>query len=195
MNFPTGIYDAFMYPFEKIRLNAMRRKLLGHVKGRVLEIGTGTGVNINILPCESMTSYVGIDLTIKPQVLEKIKGRGCPFELVEGSAMDLPFEDNAFDTVIFTLVFCSVEEPLKGLAEVYRVLKPGGLLVFIEHVMPKEPFLQNIFKRLSPYWEKFADNCHLDRHTHLDIEKAGFKICRREYSFRQVFVGGLARKE
>ncbi len=194
MNFPTRIYDIFMYPFEKLRLNRMRRNLLKHVKGEVLEIGTGTGVNINMLACESMTSYVGLDLKIKPEVLQKIQKRGCPFKLVEGSAVDLPFEDQQFDTVVFTLVFCSVSEPMKGLKEVYRVLKPGGRLIFIEHVMPNQPFLQNVFKRISPYWEKFADNCHLDRHTQLDIEKVGFRICRREFSFHQVFVGGIAKK-
>lgn len=194
MNFPSTVYDMVMYPIEKLRLNRMRRKLVAHAYGEVLEIGTGTGVNVNILPCEKITAYTGLDIKIKTKVKDKMALKQCPFHLVDGSVEDLPFEDETFDTVLFTLVFCSVEHPEKGLSEIYRVLKPGGRLIFIEHVLPNRPFLDNILRRLTPYWKRVADNCHLDRRTHLDIEQMGFKICCREFSFREVFVGGVAKK-
>jgi len=195
MTYSSALYDSFMYPFEKLILHSLRKRLVGHVKGHVLEIGTGTGVNVSILPCEKITSYVGMDIKVKPEVYEKLKTKQCPFELIESSVESLPFEDQVFDTVFFTLVFCSVEHPEIGLDEVYRVLKPGGKVIFIEHVLSDQPILKRMMKSVTPYWSKLASGCRLDRSTHLDIESKGFKVIYKEFSLQGVFVGGVAKKE
>lgn len=198
MEFSTTLYDTFMYPLEKARLSRFRKRLLGYAQGEVLEIGAGTGVNLKYLPFSKIDRYVGLDLNIKPLLMPDevhVRKQSFTYEFIDGNVEELPFEDDSFDTVVFTLVFCSVHNPLKGLQEIHRVLKPRGRLIFIEHILPNKPVLRPMFELMTPYWSAVAENCHLNRDTVPLIKFAGFKVLREEYFFKGVFVGGAAVKK
>lgn len=194
MQFSTMLYDAFMYPFEALGLRRMRRLMLGHAKGSLLEVGTGSGANFKHIPYERLSGYTGLDRGLKPLKKPRRLPKDFPWQLLEGSVEALPFEDHSFDTVLFTLVFCSVEDPEKGLEEVRRVLRPGGTLLFIEHVLPDHRVLAPIFHKATPAWRQVAGNCHLNRETVKLIESKGFKIQQQKRFLQGVFVCGCARK-
>jgi SAM-dependent methyltransferase len=101
-------------------------------------------------------------------------------ELVEASADELPFEDSSFDTAVFTLVLCTVPDPQRALAEAARVLKPGGKLLFVEHVRAEEPGLARWQDRLETPWRFLADGCHCNRDTIASIEASPFALERVE---------------
>ncbi len=105
------------------------------------------------------------------------------------------FEDDTFDSIVFTLVFCSVDDPLKGLNEVKRVLKTGGRIYFMEHVMPEHSILKNLFNRLNSSWNKLANGCNLNRETADMIRDAGFEIETLERFFGAFIVGRAIVKQ
>ena len=121
-------YDPFLAAAERRGLARERARLLGTLRGRVLEIGAGTGLNVPHYPPDADVVYTEPD----PHMAARLRRRGV--EVVEAGAESLPFEDASFDFVVSTLVLCTVPDVPATLAEVRRVLKPGGQLVFIEHV-------------------------------------------------------------
>lgn len=155
----------------------MRAALLRNARGRVLEIGAGTGFNIRHYPAE-VTQVV---LTEPGEaLLERARRRaaegGRSVEAVRARAEALPFDDASFDTVVSTLVLCSVRDQDKALAEVRRVLKPGGAFLFIEHVRADDPRSARWQDRLERPWRVVAMGCHPNRATLERIEAAGFEL-------------------
>jgi len=108
--------------------------------------------------------------------------------------MNLPFKDNVFDTVVFTLVFCTVSDVEKGLKEIRRVLKAEGRIVFIEHVQPNNQFQGKLTNILTPAWKQIAGGCHLDRRTRENIEDAGFRVVEIDSNGNGLFIAGIAEK-
>jgi ubiquinone/menaquinone biosynthesis C-methylase UbiE len=154
-----------------------RRSVLEHARGRVLEIGAGTGFNIRHYPDdveEIVITEPGAGL------LRRAEGRaaesGRPVRAVLAFAERLPFEDDSFDTVVSTLVLCSVRDQDMALAEIRRVLKPGGRLLFIEHVRADDPKSARWQDRLDRPWSVVAMGCHANRATLGRIEAAGFDV-------------------
>ena len=94
----------------------------------------------------------------------------------EAAAEALPFDDDTFDHVVSSLVFCSVTEPRQALAEIERVLRPGGTLHMLEHVRPKTAPLGCLAAAVTPVWSKAAGNCHLDRMTVELLKQEGWKV-------------------
>jgi ubiquinone/menaquinone biosynthesis C-methylase UbiE len=195
MTFGSFFYDAFMFPFEIAALKRVRKAIIPLARGNVLEIGPGSGANLAFLSPNSLSHYTAIDLSAETAILSAQLPKAVPFEIVEGRVEELPFAAKSFDTVIFTLVFCSVITPEKGLEEISRVLKDDGQILFIEHVLPHKQSLQKIFNRLTPAWEKIANNCHLNRKTCEIIEQHGFHIVEKHQACGTIFVGGRAIKE
>jgi len=153
-----------------------RREVVPQAKGRVLEIGVGTGLNLGL--------YRGIDalVTIEPDpfMAERARPRLAelpfPAELREIGAEALPFDDAEFDTVVCTFTLCTIPDTDTSLAGMHRVLKPGGRLLFAEHTRSEQPIMQRLQDGLTPLWKRIGGGCHLNRPAPAMIEEAGFEV-------------------
>jgi ubiquinone/menaquinone biosynthesis C-methylase UbiE len=169
-------YNRGMRFLEIASLQRLRHMLLDEVNGRVLEIGTGTGVN---LPIYQNTSHVtGIDVNNDrlSGTTERVAKR--PFSVTVADAQYLPFPDNHFDNVVGTLVFCSIPHPAQALAEIKRVMQPNGRLYLLEHVRGLNPITQRLTDWFHPLWFSLQHECHLNRETAVSVQQAGFHIER-----------------
>lgn len=167
MNF----YDGMMYPFEKKWLAEKREWLMQFVKGEVLEIGYGTGTNFKFMNTDAIDHLTALDTAENDSVHSDL-----PIKFVTGTVEALPFEDNYFDTVIETLVLCSVQELERSISEISRVLKPGGAFVYMDHVLPNDAGLAKAFKVINPLWSKVANGCQLVRTPKALFERNGLEI-------------------
>jgi len=193
VGFPDVVYDLFMAPFEFFFLRRIRKKLVHSATGTILEIGAGTGANLSYYQHDAVNSLTIIDLEISDKVRNFHFKTGFPVKFIEGTAEKLPFEDESFDTVVFTLVFCSVPDPVRGLQEVYRILKPNGKVYFIEHILPEKKLIDPVVHFITPAWKKIAAGCYLNRKT-LDIFKeCGFTHTTTRF-LSDFFAGGVAEK-
>ncbi|HKL42398.1 MAG TPA: class I SAM-dependent methyltransferase [Clostridia bacterium] len=193
MSYSLKAYDRFMYFFEKKALDEMRQNILKSVKGNVLEIGPGTGVNLKYYDRNTVSqlTYIDVDYTKGLEVKAKEK---CPnISFVDGTVEEMPFDDNSFDHIVFTLVFCSVKNPLNGLSEIKRVLKSNGEIHFIEHVLPEKKPLKPIFNYVNSFWHQLSGGCNLNRKTVDTIRDAGFRVDISGKGFSNIFVGGVGR--
>jgi ubiquinone/menaquinone biosynthesis C-methylase UbiE len=131
----AAVYDRGLKSTEEAGLREMRRQALARANGRTIDLGAGTGVNIDLFP-EAVSELVLAepDPHMLKQLRAKLAASGVEAAAVEAPAEALPFEDGSFDTAVFTLVLCTVPDPQAALAEAARVLKPGGKLLFVEHV-------------------------------------------------------------
>jgi SAM-dependent methyltransferase len=175
----SAAYDRGFKGAEDAGLREMRGELLAQSRGRVLELGAGTGLNLGHYPeeIESLT-MVEPDPHMIKQLREKLARSGTSAEIsvVEAPGEDLPFADASFDTVAVTLVLCTVPDAEATLAEIKRVLKPGGQLLFLEHVRSQEAGLAKWQDRLESPWRFLADGCHCNRDTVAAIGAAGFEL-------------------
>ena len=152
-----------------------KHSLLSNISGLVLEIGPGTGINFNFLPGDITWMGIETNPAFHRLLLEAAKGGGIAATLLPGDAGHIPTPDNTFDVVFFTLLLCSVEDPAAAVAEMKRVLKPGGRLIFIEHVAArKSSGLRLIQEIVNPVNRIIADGCNCNRETWTIIEHSGF---------------------
>jgi ubiquinone/menaquinone biosynthesis C-methylase UbiE len=175
-----ALYDFFGGRMEK-HFAEYRRKALAHAHGRVLEIGGGTGFN---LPYYPSTIEELVVTEPAPGMLERARRRATtsalPVTVRQAPAEALPFEDASFDTVVSTLVLCSVDDPDRALAEIHRVLRLGGQLIFVEHVRWEDPERAKWQDRLERPWMVLADGCHPNRATLERIEAGPFDVVEVE---------------
>jgi ubiquinone/menaquinone biosynthesis C-methylase UbiE len=173
------MYDAMESPMEMISARTWRRALLSGVHGRVLEVGIGTGKNLPYYPRD--IALTGI--YISPRMLDRAKRRaeslGISCDLTVMDAERMAFPDAAFDAVVSTFVFCSVPDPVAGLKEVRRVLRPGGEAFFLEHVRSENPFLGRLMDLLNPL-VRSAIGPNINRRTVENIATAGFEVVSME---------------
>lgn len=175
----SAAYDRGFKGAEDAGLRKMRRELLAQARGRVLELGAGTGLNLEHYPEEiESLALVEPDPHMTKQLREKLarSGRSAEVSVVEAPGEDLPFADGSFDTVAVTLVLCTVPDPEATLAEIKRVLTPGGQLLFLEHVRSHQPGLAKWQDRLEGPWKFLADGCRCNRDTVSAIDAAGFQL-------------------
>ena len=170
-------YDRFMAPSEKAGLSIHREKLLAQAAGRVLEIGGGTGANLPFYGRGVTELVVSEPEEPMARRLErKLAGYHVPTRVVRAPAEELPLEPGSADRVVSTLVLCTVAEPVRALAEIRRVLKPHGLLLFIEHVRSDNPQLARWQDRLRGPWAWFGHGCQTNRRTADMMREAGFSF-------------------
>lgn len=172
-------YDRALKATEENGLRAMRAELLAEARGRVVEVGAGTGVNLDLYGSgiEDLT-LVEPDPHMAAQLRKKLEAGegGPPKALVEAAAESLPFADDAFDTAVATLVLCTIPDPVAAIAEMARVLKPGGRLLFIEHVRSDDPGRARWQDRLEKPWRFMADGCYCNRDTEATLRASAFEV-------------------
>jgi ubiquinone/menaquinone biosynthesis C-methylase UbiE len=172
----SALYDRGLKATEEAGLREMRRELVAGAGGRVLELGAGTGANLDLYP-DSIAELVLVepDPHMTKRLREKLAASGREAEIAEAPAERLPFGDGEFDTAVVTLVLCTVPDPEAAIAELARVLKPGGTLLFLEHVRG-DPSLARWQDRLERPWRFFADGCHCNRDTLAMIAASSFEL-------------------
>jgi ubiquinone/menaquinone biosynthesis C-methylase UbiE len=173
-------YDRLTAGTERAGLGDMRRTLLAGASGRVLELGAGTGHNLPYYS-DAVTELVMAepDPHMATRLRERLEAERTPAgrpSVIEAPAEDLPFDDGSFDTVVATLVLCTVQDQPRALAEARRVLVEGGTLLYLEHVRSARPRLARWQDRLERPWGFFAGGCHPNRPTDQEIAGAGFWI-------------------
>ncbi len=166
-------YDRFMSATEEAGLRDHRRAIVGRARGRVLEIGAGTGLNLEHYGPE-VTELV---LTEPEEPMAKrLRAKLTKGEVVGAGAEALPFPDDSFDTVVSTLVLCTVPDQARAIAEIRRVLKPGGQLLFLEHVRSADPKTAKWQDRLHRPWKAWGHGCHCNRDTAAALAAGGFEL-------------------
>lgn len=175
------LYDAMMSFAEATGFREWREQLVAGSRGHVLDVGCGTGRNLPMYG--GGIAAVGLDPRL--QLLDAARRRAPAAQLVAASAEALPFRDATFDTVVSGLVFCSVPDPLLGLAEVRRVLRPGGRLRMLEHVRSLRPWMARWQDLIQPAWTWVSGGCHPNRDTETTVERAGFVIERSDRRSRR----------
>ncbi len=167
-------YEQFVAPY--------KQRLFAELRGTVVELGPGTGVNLRYLDREGVR-WIGVDpnLFMRPYLLREAERLGMVVDCRVGSAYALPMEDASVDAVICTLVLCSIGDPQRALREVLRVLRPGGRFVFIEHVAAaRGSWLRRMQRLVAPLWRPLVDGCNPCCETGAELERAGFAAVEYE---------------
>ena len=173
------IYDRAMRHTEDACLSAWRRELLAKAQGSVLEIGSGTGVHLGLYGERvSAIRMTEPDPLMRRQLERKLAEHNDPrYTVTSESALALESEDGTVDTVVSTLVLCTVPRPQEAMQEIFRVLKPGGSLLFLEHVYAdNHPSRARWQRWVNPFWRACMGGCELTRPTGQWLEEAGFEI-------------------
>ena len=154
-----------------------RRRWIPRAHGEVLEIGVGSGLNLGLYDPARVRSVTAIDPSapLLARAAARARETTVPVALVGGSAEAMPFADASFDSAVMTYTLCSIAEPQRALAELRRVLRPGGELIFIEHGLARDDSTRRWQRRLTPMWKRVSGGCHLDRDTGALLREAGFR--------------------
>jgi len=184
-----GFYQRYVLPrliditMSSRNLAPYRARTIAAARGRVLEIGVGSGLNLPLYGPE-VSEIVAIDPSAE---LLALAGRHADprTTLITASAEALPFAKVSFDSVVTTWTLCSIPSAAQALREVHRVLRPDGRLLFAEHGLAPEPGVARWQHRLTPCWRCLAGGCHLDRDIHRLIAAAGFRIDSIETGYLQ----------
>jgi len=194
-----GIYSRYIFPrlmnlgMSAPTLTPYRKEVLAHARGRVLELGFGTGLNLPHYPADVRELHaIEVNKGMNELARKNLDRSSIPVTFHVLNAEQLPFEDEAFDTVVSTWTLCSIRHMERALAEVYRVLKAEGQFLFVEHGLSPEPSVQKWQHRLAPFQRVIAEGCHLDRDMEALIREAGFTIVqlRKEYAAGSTRVAG-----
>lgn len=176
----AAVYAGFAGMAERVALARLRSAVLAEARGTLLVVGAGQGHDLVHLP-PAVTSVVAVEPD--PAMRRRARGRAqaapMPVRLVAGTAERLPVADRAVDTVVCTLVLCGVDDLGAALAEIRRVLRPGGRLLLLEHVRgPDGSQSAAVQDALDPVWTRLAGGCHLNRRTGAALDAAGFDTHR-----------------
>ncbi|HXE46421.1 MAG TPA: class I SAM-dependent methyltransferase [Conexibacter sp.] len=162
----AAVYDSVLWASERAGMRARRRELLRHARGRTVELGSGTGLNLPHYP-DDLDELILTEpsAAMAARLERKLRRSRRTARVLAASAERLPFDDRSVDTVVSTLVLCTVDEPDRALQEIARVLRPDGQLLFIEHVRSESPRLAAWQDRLAGPWQRFAEGCRCNRAT------------------------------
>jgi ubiquinone/menaquinone biosynthesis C-methylase UbiE len=176
MSLFAAMYDTMTRQTDEAGLREMRHELLAEASGSVLEIGAGTGLNLPHYDgkVESLV-FTDPEPAMLRRLQKKAREQAPLAKILRAPAEDLPFEDDSFDTVVATLVLCGVDDQARSLREIRRVLRPGGRLLFLEHVRSDEPALARHQDRMN-WLNRLVVFCDCNRPTLTTIEASGFTV-------------------
>lgn len=186
-----GIYSTYIFPrlmnlgMSGEVASQYRKELLKFAEGEILEVGFGTGLNLPYYPKDVQKIYtIDINAGMNPLAFKHIEKSSIQVDYHILSAESLPFATGFFDTVVSTWTLCSIKNIDKALEEIYRVLKPKGKFIFVEHGLSNEPSIQKWQHFITPIQKVVADGCHVNRNIEGLIAKAGFSFesLRKEYA-------------
>jgi ubiquinone/menaquinone biosynthesis C-methylase UbiE len=173
----AAVYNHVLWTGELAGMRSRRRDLLVLARGRTLELGSGTGLNLRHYPEELDELILAEPAAPMRKRLEKaVRRSGRSATILDAVAERIPVDDGWVDTVVSTLVLCTVDDPVAVLDEIKRVLRPGGSLLFLEHVRAESAWLAAWQDRLETPWRRFAEGCRCNRATVELIQAAGFSI-------------------
>ncbi|MFZ3580140.1 class I SAM-dependent methyltransferase [Virgibacillus sp. DJP39] len=182
------IYDMAMRPLEQTKFKKIRTTLLDEAVGRILEVGSGTGVNFPYYRNATHVDAIEPNPTMRQQSYKNVRNSHVPIQTYSVKAEKLPFADNSFDSVVATLVFCTIPDPLQALEEIQRVGKPGAKLLLFEHVKVNQAFLEKTQDVLTPLWKQVCDGCHLNRDTLGILNQSNFSILNVDSHYKGIFL-------
>jgi ubiquinone/menaquinone biosynthesis C-methylase UbiE len=163
------------FALDRPGIEAERRRVLAGVRGRILEVGVGTGMNLGCYPPGVIrVTAANLEPELGPRAERRAAENNLQVQVVRGDAGALPFRNQSFDSVVCTFLLCSVTEPARALAEFHRVLAPSGRLHFLEHVKSRKPGLASVQRALDPLQRLLACGCSLLRESEQAIENASF---------------------
>lgn len=171
----ASLYDRISAGYEAKVMGPRRRQLLADVGGTVLELGAGTGANLAHYAPDLDLVLTEPDPHMRRRLGDRAELGGLSAQIVDAPAEQLPVDDASVDAVVATLVFCTVADPEVALAEVRRVLRPDGRLLFLEHVRSAEPSIARWQDRLAPVTRRISGGCHPNRDTVAALRAAGFQ--------------------
>lgn len=183
-----GFYADVVFPclchlaMRNQRLAPYRARVLGAAEGRVLEVGIGSGLNLGFYTAEAR-EIVGIEPARRLLARARRAASPAPLRLIEGSAEAIPLDTGSVDTVVTTWTLCSIPRADVALAEMRRVLRPTGRLLFVEHGLAPEASVRKWQDRLTPAWRRCSGGCHLNRPISGMIEQSGFRFDRLETGY------------
>lgn len=159
-------------------ISQQRELVVPRARGRVLEVGIGTGLNLRHYDKSRVTRIVGLDpaLEMHPLARERMVQAGLAVELLGLSAEKIPMPDASFDTVLLTYTLCTIPDPMAALQEMRRVLAPGGQLLYCEHGRAPDEAVRRWQERLQPLWGPLAGGCHLGRDIAALLRASGFSL-------------------
>lgn len=174
----AALYDRITKPMEEQVFGSRRRRLLAEAYGRVLDVGAGTGANLPHYRLDTITKLILLDpdSAMLDRARAKAAELGAIVEICVASAEAMPFPNESFDSVVFTLSLCTIPDPSRALDEARRVLNPSGRLLVFEHVRAAEPSVAKWQRRITPLWSVLVPGCHLDRDTRTTMKRAGFVL-------------------
>ena len=155
-----------------------RSKIVPQARGNVLEIGIGSGLNLQFYDANKVSSIIGVDPAAQMQSLarERAADIGISVEVIAVDVQGIHADTDQFDTIVMTFTLCSIDAPVAALREMARVLKPSGRLLFCEHGLEPDSYVERWQHRLTPFWKPIAGGCHLDRDIPALIRESGFVI-------------------
>ena len=175
----AAVYDRLNAQAERTWLGSRRAGLIGQARGDVLEIGAGTGANLRHYRDVTRVVVAEPDPAMRARLTNHLASATVPVEVSDDPAERLGFLDASFDTVVATLVLCSVVDPDAALAELHRVLRPDGRLLVLEHVRG-EGRRARWQDRVTPLWRRVGAGCHPNRDTQAAVVRAGFHVGQEE---------------
>lgn len=183
----ASVYDWFEAPMEMMGGRRRRARVVGSASGKTLEIGIGTGRNLSFYPPNVELSGIDISERMLSRAEKRASQLGIDVALDHGDVEHLPFADDEFDTVIATCVFCSVDDPVRGLEEVKRIVKPGGQVLLLEHVRPHGRVSGWLADRLTSFTRRLLGS-EINRQTEDNVRLAGLEIVdvKRQGVWREI---------
>lgn len=169
------LYDLYDAPMEWMGTRRRRRRLISRTRGNVLEVGIGTGKNLDVYPLEQVVNGIDISERMLARASSRAERLGSTVRLQVADVTRLPFADDTFDTTVATSVFCSVADPVGGLREVRRVTKPDGRILLLEHVRPQNPVM-GWLSDVATVFTRRIFGFRANRRTEENVEAAGLHI-------------------
>jgi len=186
-----GFYETYILPglthwvCSHRDISKQRSKVVPLAKGRVLEVGIGSGLNLPFYDPAKVKQVWGVEPSCKMRAMAEKKAVDLPFDVdfIGLSGEEIPMEKNSADTVLVTYTLCSIPDVQKALKEMNRVLKPGGELIFCEHGSAPDDHIRKWQERVNPVWTKVSGGCHLNRPISDLIKEGGFRIKHMEATY------------